>query len=329
MIRRKQNGVRGSTRKYVDDDFRDVEGGEGGQAPIASPPGSVGGLPLPRQYPRPRRRKKNQNPFRSCLVRLQLFSDRSTKIESSLTRSGRKRLFERISLSFLLAGLIFVLLITLGLYMSLTGSEQKSKRNIILPYTRNSIPQHLMTAVRPEADTDLLPILIHEEEYGWNGKHSKKNHQFSDGSFRYPGHLGPMEMKEAEYVDFGDIDLKLLANDDAKRQIYIMVEDLQGIYRSLYQQRDDDYEQYWAFDDDIERNPYTLFDNYNKGMEGICRRVSWYRLDLQNCNSMHELDLVTNTPRFIGDGAYREVFVTEQPYLDGIEEMILKELRWE
>jgi hypothetical protein len=81
---------------------------------------------------------------------------------------------------------------------------------------------------------------------------------------------------------------------------------------------------------DIERNPYIQFDDYRpEEMEGRCRRVPWHRYNLPSCNAMHELDLVTNTPRFVGDGAYREVFVTNQPYMGSVEEMIFKELRWD
>ena len=51
-------------------------------------------------------------------------------------------------------------------------------------------------------------------------------------------------------MDFGDIDLKLLAGDDQQRQIYIMVQDRQGEARSLDAERDDDFEEnYYAFDD--------------------------------------------------------------------------------
>ena len=102
-------------------------------------------------------------------------------------------------------------------------------------------------------------------------------------------------------MDFGSLDLRLLPDDNTKRQIYTMIEDIRGDPRSLDAERDDDYEPYWNFDDDIERNPYILYKNYDPStMEGRCRRTSWHRGHYSVCNSMHELDLLTNTPRFVG-----------------------------
>ncbi|CAB9500486.1 Probable serine/threonine-protein kinase [Seminavis robusta] len=278
--------------------------------------------------PRRRRKKKTQGFVRSCLVRLRIVSPPRKTIESGLAASRAKG-GDGCTCCSLLSGFVVFLLLCLGAYYVLLEG-QKSK-NLIIRST-NNFPEELVSEISEirlsKEEHDALPLLL-----GRNSQEDPNQKDDDDSTgreFQYPKDLGHKEQKEMAYVDFGSIDLKLLANDDQKRQIYIMVEDLQGEARSLNEERDDDYENYyWGFDDDIERNPYTLYSNYNPSMEGRCRRVSWHRYNFPTCNSLHELDLITNTPRFVGDGAYREVFVTEQLYMGTIEETIFKELRWD
>ena len=57
-----------------------------------------------------------------------------------------------------------------------------------------------------------------------------------------------------------------------------------------------DVERYYAFDDDQERSDYiTLYNNYVPEAKSnkLCRRTKWYRFTPLNCNSFHELDLVS------------------------------------
>lgn len=285
MIRRKAS---------VDKDVETVEYGNGSNAQIPLG-GETATFNMP---PRTRRRrKKAQSCFRSWLIHLQLRSDRNKTIETlSGKRKGssqqRSRSDNSIFFCVLLSGLICLLLVTMGIYYVVATTDDRNGNLILRSST--TIPPDMIERINefrpPVAE---LPILLH---LGDKHSHHQYGHHSTDGEFYYPSKLH----SHSDKADYGGIDMKLLANDDQKRQIYIMVEDLQGDFRSLNHERDDDYEIYWNFDDDKERNPYLLFTDYNDSMEGRCRRVSWHRYNLQACNSMHELDLVTHTPRFVG-----------------------------
>jgi len=217
---------------------------------------------------------------------------------------------------------------TLTIYYLVEGTNNRSVVLQATTYITSDLRNSLVK-LRPSGNIeDDLPLLFQVRE-----KPRRQRNAFhkdiKTNQFYYPRLLSKKLADEGEFIDFGGIDIKLLPDDNTKRQIYIMVEDVQGNPRSLNQERDDDYEPYWNYDDDIERNPYKLYDYWEDWMEGRCRRVSWHRGNYQTCNNFHELDLVTHTPRFVGDGAYREVFVTEQPHMNNIEELILKELRWD
>lgn len=57
-----------------------------------------------------------------------------------------------------------------------------------------------------------------------------------------------------------------------------------------------DVERYYAFDDDRVRSDYiTLYNHYVSEAKSnkLCRRTNWYRFTPLNCNSFHELDLVS------------------------------------
>lgn len=243
-----------------------------------------------------RRRKKHRGCLRSCLVSLGLVNDRKTlsgKPKGSTRRGG-----DWIPLCAVLSSLACFFVVTMSIYTYVVGTENQ---NLILQATTH-IDSEMIDALlelRPSVDEEEdLPLLFFQQD---KQKHrSKHHHSETDGEFYYPSRLSHHAEKEADYIDFGGIDVRLLPDDDHKRQIYIMVEDLQGDPRSLDQERDDDYEIYWNFDDDKERNPYLLYTAYDKSMEGRCRRTSWHRGHYPICNSMHELDLLTNTPRFVG-----------------------------
>lgn len=299
------------------------EGSIAGQSHMAVP---MGDLPFSNTTQTRRRRKKAQGLFRSCLIRLGIRGGRTKKLDGIYIHTTKRGRGGGSSFCFCVASLVFFFATSLALYQALRWMDARNANLVIRSTT--SIPIEIYTALedlRPLEYGKELPVVL----LSGGNKHSKHKHKKLT-EFHYPDELGHKQVKEAEYLDFGGIDLKLLASPDQKRVIYIMVEDLQGDARSLNQERDDDMEMYWAFDDDIERNPYNLYDTYiPEKMDGRCRRLPWHRYNLPSCNSMHELDLVTNTPRFVGDGAYREVFVTEQPYMGSIQEMILKELRWD
>ena len=152
MLRRKPSGFTAGTKKGLDEDFRDVEGGE-----PSSPPSSLPGQTRQYASSRPQRKKKGQSVLCSCLLRLRLLSDRK-KIESSLTRGGgsKKKMFDRMSFCVLFLGLICVLLVVMGLYYALARVEEKSSK-IVLP-SNQMIPRDLVSSTRPDEDGNLIPM---------------------------------------------------------------------------------------------------------------------------------------------------------------------------
>ena len=57
---------------------------------------------------------------------------------------------------------------------------------------------------------------------------------------------------------------------------------------------DDANDLYYAFDDDVKRNPLVGWDDPDIQDEKQCRRTSWHRELNINCNSVHEFDLYTH-----------------------------------
>jgi hypothetical protein len=112
----------------------------------------------------------------------------------------------------------------------------------------------------------------------------------------------PMKFKakeEAEYVDYGDLDIHIFEEDGQQRNIYHdFNRDLDAGDDDSVAAADDEHDYYYAFDDDTKRNPYIGWDDENLQNEKQCRRVSWHRLLLLNCNSFHELGLASNA---VGD----------------------------
>jgi hypothetical protein len=62
---------------------------------------------------------------------------------------------------------------------------------------------------------------------------------------------------------------------------------------------------------------------------GRCRRISEHRINLQNCNSFHELELLSMKVKFLGAGAYRQVFSIDHPYRDTHEKFVIKDISYQ
>lgn len=149
-------------------------------------------------------------------------------------------------------------------------------------------------------------------------------------TFSYPKRMSSRVYQEGtRYKDFGNVNLRFLENSGDTRRIYRGIWEREGRARHLNQPRDDDTEQYWAFDDDWLRNPLVSFDDANIQDIHHCRRTKWHRLSFHTGNLLHEIDLVTHTPTLVGEGAYREVFVVERPLMGVIEQFVLKEIRFD
>lgn len=91
----------------------------------------------------------------------------------------------------------------------------------------------------------------------------------------------------------------------------------------------DDVDYYYAFDDDIKRNPLFGYDDDRIQGEKHCRRTSWHR-DLNiNCNSLHEFDVQyrfrSGEASFLGNGAYRYAYLSQ---LEDDKTVIFKSYRY-
>jgi hypothetical protein len=96
--------------------------------------------------------------------------------------------------------------------------------------------------------------------------------------------------EEAENVDHGQLDLRIVEQDGQERNIYDdYLEEEESVAEG-----DDEHDYYYAFDDDTKRNPYIGWEDKNLQYEKQCRRVSWHRLLLLNCNNFHELGIASN-----------------------------------
>mmetsp|Transcript_33587 Transcript_33587/g.38258 ORF Transcript_33587/g.38258 Transcript_33587/m.38258 type:complete len:486 (+) Transcript_33587:68-1525(+) len=59
---------------------------------------------------------------------------------------------------------------------------------------------------------------------------------------------------------------------------------------------------------------------------GSCRRLRWHRWSFPNCNAFHEMDSSGNVPKFLSNGAYRDVFLYKNNVLDQIQNIIWKQI---
>jgi hypothetical protein len=103
------------------------------------------------------------------------------------------------------------------------------------------------------------------------------------------------EEEEAENSAYGGLDIHIFEEDGQQRTIYHdFLQDQGGGDDDSVAAGDDEQDYYYAFDDDTKRNPYIGWEDKELQNEKQCRRVSWHRLLLINCNSFHELGLASN-----------------------------------
>ncbi|KAL3935701.1 MAG: hypothetical protein SGBAC_008829 [Bacillariaceae sp.] len=140
--------------------------------------------------------------------------------------------------------------------------------------------------------------------------------------------LPPLQtLKDDEESDYGHLKIEFFQVDDvARRQIYRDYSLDKSEYRLPYEDTDDDVSAdlstYYAFDDDAIKGGQTETNE-------PCRRISEHRLNFQNCNNFHEQHLVEEGIKFLGEGAFREVFGLEHSFEEDLEQFVLKELRFD
>jgi len=115
--------------------------------------------------------------------------------------------------------------------------------------------------------------------------------------------------KDRQVPYFGDLFIDIFEEDGMRRAIY---HDFRLDKRKKKSIDSADVDQYYAFDDDAKRNPYTEWDDDSIQDRKRCRRTSWHRDLPINCNTVHEMDLelavVKSKLEHIGEGAYRDVY---------------------
>ena len=118
-------------------------------------------------------------------------------------------------------------------------------------------------------------------------------------SFHSPPRLSEELLDESLIMDFGNLDLTFLADDESTRVVYRNLWDEEGSTFRPRELNSDD--QYYAFDDDHLRGmPFQ--DQKKKEADRQltqCRRVSWQRFQFPTCSSFHEMDIVGNTPKYL------------------------------
>jgi hypothetical protein len=107
-------------------------------------------------------------------------------------------------------------------------------------------------------------------------------------------------LSEGKGREFGLADLWIL-EEFQQRVIYHDFEgdespDMHGTARRQRAKEADDniLESYYAFDDDVQRNPYTMYDDDSIAETHRCRRTALHRRNPLNCNPFHELGIADN-----------------------------------
>eukprot|EP00537_Pseudo-nitzschia_pungens_P009714 CAMPEP_0172381672 /NCGR_PEP_ID=MMETSP1060-20121228/71072_1 /TAXON_ID=37318 /ORGANISM="Pseudo-nitzschia pungens, Strain cf. cingulata" /LENGTH=384 /DNA_ID=CAMNT_0013109459 /DNA_START=610 /DNA_END=1764 /DNA_ORIENTATION=+ len=106
--------------------------------------------------------------------------------------------------------------------------------------------------------------------------------------------------------------------------------DMLSFYRNyLAVERDDDQDNYYAFDDDYVRNPFIEDYNQDEASEVdgfFCRRTSEHRLYFPNCNSFHETPLMDSEATIIGAGTYRQAMILNNHFGQEQETIVVKDI---
>ena len=146
-------------------------------------------------------------------------------------------------------------------------------------------------------------------------------------NFLTPQPLEEELKREAHKPDYGELDVKFLLYDDdgtVRRHIfrsprnewsYEMLQHYDPVTMESLEDLQDDVDFYYAFDDDYKRNPLIAYTDDKIQDEKHCRRTSWHRDVLINCNSLHEFDVQhrfrSGEASFLGNGAYRYAYLAE------------------
>lgn len=127
------------------------------------------------------------------------------------------------------------------------------------------------------------------------------------------------EYNDQRIIDHGGLDIHILEDMELRatvpRHIYHSFQNDVPYAQLISQPEDDDMNDlYYAFDDDVARNPYNGWVDDAIQDTKECRRTSFHRDLPINCNMLHEYDIQTQfrhgTTKYLGAGAYREAYIS-------------------
>eukprot|EP00543_Licmophora_paradoxa_P000828 CAMPEP_0202458468 /NCGR_PEP_ID=MMETSP1360-20130828/25669_1 /ASSEMBLY_ACC=CAM_ASM_000848 /TAXON_ID=515479 /ORGANISM="Licmophora paradoxa, Strain CCMP2313" /LENGTH=503 /DNA_ID=CAMNT_0049079031 /DNA_START=636 /DNA_END=2147 /DNA_ORIENTATION=- len=147
----------------------------------------------------------------------------------------------------------------------------------------------------------------------------------ASSQFYIPPPLGLEQQLDGWYVDFGNLDIFFLEEDGVARVIYHDSWEDEGSVHDP-SKKDDDIDQYYAFDDDFTRSSYNAYDDPTLRYTNRCRRASWHRLHFPTCNTFHEIGPTTNVPRYLSHGAYGDIFLHDHATLNKKETVVWKQI---
>ncbi|GAX24170.1 hypothetical protein FisN_4Lh255 [Fistulifera solaris] len=141
-------------------------------------------------------------------------------------------------------------------------------------------------------------------------------------------HLHDAKPRHVATPDYGGLKIQFLAEENAPRAIDVLQQ--QNWPPHDRDTDENDIDTYYAFDDDIVRNPYSEYDDDSIRTSKHCRRVAWHRKLPINCNLIHELDFLNSIQdghaEYAGEGAYRQVHLLQ---LDQDPLIAFKKYRWD
>jgi len=191
--------------------------------------------------------------------------------------------------------------------------EEQIRQGVFFPLMLHLEQGRNTPIIRHPAKSLDFPILI-QNYYNPNGFHSPT-----------------LSYKHRKVPDYGGLKLKSMKEIDVEEE---EEEEEEEEYEE--EEEEEEYEekeeeesmdQYYAFDDDFIRDPQKTYDDdsIDYGV-GSCRRLRWHRWSFPNCNAFHEMDSSGNVPKFLSNGAYRDVFLYKNNVLDQIQNIIWKQI---
>jgi len=139
--------------------------------------------------------------------------------------------------------------------------------------------------------------------------------------------------EESNQRYFGVIDLDFrkseIASNTTRRIMHDSVQMLSDYRDYRIMERDDDQDNYYAYDDDYVRNPFSEANREDEAVEIdeiCCRRISEHRLYFPNCNSFHETPLLESEVTYIGAGSYRLAMRLDISFAQKTETVVVKDI---